>query len=144
VRQKPNPQTQKETAPESETYLFFLAVAHPDLQALRPLYTCLPKTLIKNGELDEENYINSRWASINCAANCQSPNTFMAIGSHLLPDLKKPLQKKEIPKEFLKSLEAYSAKSLGKSSPTRSPGLQNPKKSQKNPNNPQKDGPFPL
>ena len=97
---------------------FFQGSAHPDLQEVHPLYTFIPKTLLTNGHLDEKKYVQSHWAAINCAANSQK-----AIGSHLFPDLSKPIEEKNIPKEFLEKLKTYLPKSLGPETHLRKPGL---------------------
>ncbi len=108
----------KDSLPDSIPGTFFEGAAHPDLQEVHPLYTFIPKTLLRNGQLDEKKYVQSHWAAINCAANSQK-----AIGSHLFPDLSKPLDKKNIDKDFLEKLKTYLPKSLGPETPLRKPGL---------------------
>jgi len=99
---------------------FFEGLAHPDVQNINPTYTFIPSDLIKNGLLDETKYVQSHWAAINCAANWEK-----GIGSHLFPNLEKPLAKENIPQNFLKNLEKYLPKSLGKAAPVKTPGKPN-------------------
>jgi hypothetical protein len=91
------------------------AKVEPNLQVLRPLFAYVPPHLIQNGELETEQYVNERWAAINCAANQ------FGIGSHVFPDLDKLASKIEAA-EFEKSLKAHIHKSKGKASPTKKPG----------------------
>lgn len=100
---------------------FFEVDAHPQLQINRPLFAFVPNSLIEKGGVNEKKYVESKWAAINCAANLQS-----SLGSHVFPDLLKPVDISKIPKSFLEGLNLYAHKSLGKNSPIRKPGINEP------------------
>lgn len=97
------------------------AYAQKDIQEVRPLYAFVPNNLIKNGKLDIDEYSSKRWDSINCGANQE------AIGSHLFPDISKPVNQIELQKDeniiaFFSRLKTLSQKNYGKPNAFRKPG----------------------
>lgn len=98
-----------------------MAYAQKDVQQTRPLYAFVPNDIIKEGKLDIVAYSSKRWDSINCGANQE------AIGSHLFPNLSKPIKQSEVISNpdinsFLKRLKKLTQKSFGQPSGFRKPG----------------------
>lgn len=82
------------------------AAQHPDLQQTRPCYCFIPESFFEETGFQKSRYLVSRWPSINCSANP------LAVGSHVLPDLKKPVDLNSqcpILVNFLARLETIAA-----------------------------------
>lgn len=81
------------------------ATQHPDLAKTRPTYCFVPEGFFEESGLQKSRYLISRWPSINCGAN---PH---AVGSHVIPDPKKPVSIRSscpILREFLKRIEVIA------------------------------------
>lgn len=81
------------------------AVQHPDLAKTRPAYAFVPEEFFGAGRLARGRYLVSLWPSINCSANPYG------IGSHVLPDLGKPVALKSrcpVLREFLSRMETIA------------------------------------
>lgn len=83
-----------------QTGQIYQAKGHPDFQRARPLYCFVP-----HGQ-NPDSYMDSRWPSINAGAN---PN---AIGSHVFPDVKRPVGNLDCPtlKLFIHNLPKFIGK----------------------------------
>ena len=95
------------------------AKAHPDLQKTRPTFAFVPDYTMENGIFNLSIYSGKRWQTINAGANEN------AIGSHIFPDLEKPISLKEESSEisqFLKKLDIYAHKHRGPTTGPRRPG----------------------
>jgi hypothetical protein len=106
----------------------FQAKAEKNISATRPMFAFVPEYLIENGKLNSKEYSLRGWDSINCGANKH------AIGSHVFPDLTKPIT--EVPElkkpdfnDFLNSLKRLIQKQKSRLEDFKRPGK--PKKEAK-------------
>lgn len=76
------------------------------LQKTRPTYCWIPEEFFGENGFNKSRFLVSRWPSINCSANP------LAVGSHVIPDLKKPVSPRSrcpILREFLTRLKVVAA-----------------------------------
>jgi hypothetical protein len=66
----------------------FQAQSEPNLARTKPMFVFVPSYLFKDNQFQIKEYSLRGWDSINCGANKN------AVGSHLFPDLSKPITKK--------------------------------------------------
>lgn len=89
-----------------QTGRIFHAAQHPALAVVRPCYAFVPKNHFGANGFEKPRYLTSRWPAINAGAN---PH---AIGSHILPDPKRPVKlRSKCPtlREFLTNLQTIAA-----------------------------------
>jgi hypothetical protein len=101
----------------------YLAQAEDNLSQSKPMFAFVPTYLFKNQEFQAKEYSLRGWDSINCGANKH------AIGSHLFPDLSKPIAKSFSHKtpevqEFVSNLQKLMHKHISKLKEFKKPGKQ--------------------
>lgn len=90
----------------NQTGRIYHAEQHSELAKIRPCYAFIPQNYFGVNGFQRRRYVTSRWPSINAGANP------LAIGSHVLPDSKRPVSSRSkcpILKEFLCSLKTIAA-----------------------------------
>jgi hypothetical protein len=99
----------------------FKAQSEGNLSQTKPMFAFVPSYLFKNQQFQEREYSLRGWDSINCGANKN------AVGSHVFPDLSKPLNKTMFKEnkdvlEFVQSLKRLMHRHTSRITEPKKPG----------------------